>query len=46
MFQSLRVELIPRETGNGYRNMQIVMFENESPIIVCLKSTRSLVTVC
>jgi hypothetical protein len=29
MFQSFRVELIPTATGNGYRNMQIVMFEKE-----------------
>jgi hypothetical protein len=27
MFQSFHVELIPRATTNGYRNMQIVMFE-------------------
>jgi hypothetical protein len=36
MFQSFRVELIPIETGNGYRNMQIVMFEtNVQLLFVC-----------
>jgi hypothetical protein len=46
MFQSFRVELIPRATGNGYRNMQIVMVKNECPIVVFLQSTRSPVTIC
>jgi hypothetical protein len=31
MFQSFRVQLIPRATGDGYRNMKIVMFEKEFP---------------
>jgi hypothetical protein len=35
MFESFHVELIPRATGNGYQNMQIVMFEKECMIVVC-----------
>jgi hypothetical protein len=35
MFQSFHVKLIPRATGNGYQNMQIVISEKECPIVVC-----------
>jgi hypothetical protein len=45
MFPNFRVELIPKATGNGYGNMQIVMFEKECPV-VCLQSTRSPVNIC
>jgi hypothetical protein len=30
------VELIPRAIENGYRNMQIVIFETECLIVACL----------
>jgi hypothetical protein len=46
MFKNFRVELLPKGTGNGYRNMQIVIFEKECPVVVCLQSTRSPVTIC
>jgi hypothetical protein len=36
MFQNFWVELIPRATGNGYGNMQIVMFGREYVIVVCM----------
>jgi hypothetical protein len=45
MFQRFRVELIPRATGNGYRNMQIEIVGRECVIAVCLQTTRSPVTV-
>jgi hypothetical protein len=32
----LPCELIPRAIGNGYRNMQIVIFERECVIVACL----------
>jgi hypothetical protein len=35
MFQNFRVELTPRATGNGERNMQIVIFEREYVTVVC-----------
>jgi hypothetical protein len=35
MFQNFHVELIPRETGNGYQNMWIVIFERECVSVVC-----------
>jgi hypothetical protein len=35
MFQNFDVELIPRTTGNGYQNMQIVIFKRECAITVC-----------
>jgi hypothetical protein len=41
MFQSFRVELIPRATGNGYQNMQITVFEKECLIVVCPESMQS-----
>jgi hypothetical protein len=37
-----RVELIPRTNGNGYRNVQVMVFERECLIVVCLQSTRTL----
>jgi hypothetical protein len=38
MFQSFRVELIPRATRNGYRNMQIVMFEKNIYVLFVCKA--------
>jgi hypothetical protein len=35
---SFLVEVIPRTTGNGYRNMPIVLFEKECPVVVCLQT--------
>jgi hypothetical protein len=40
----LPMKLIAKEIGNGYRNMQIVMFEGEYLIVACLLSACSLVT--
>jgi hypothetical protein len=42
MFTNFRVDLTPRETGNGYRNMYIGIFEREC---VCLQSILSPVTL-
>jgi hypothetical protein len=41
IFQSFRVELVPRATGNGYRSMQIVMFEKECNCRLSVKHTQS-----
>jgi hypothetical protein len=38
------MKLIAKAIGNGYRNMQIVMFEGEYLTVACLLSARSLVT--
>jgi hypothetical protein len=38
MFQNICVEFIPIATGNGYQNMQIVVFERECVIVVCCKA--------
>jgi hypothetical protein len=34
VFKNFHVEFIPRATGNGYQNMQIVIFERECPIVL------------
>jgi hypothetical protein len=38
MFQSFRVELIPRAAGSGYWNMQIVKLKNNTKLLFVCKA--------
>jgi hypothetical protein len=35
MFETFRVERLPRAIGNRYRSMHIVIFERECVVVVC-----------
>jgi hypothetical protein len=36
MYQNFHVEVMPRAIGDGYKNMQIMIFEREYLIVACL----------